>query len=216
MCIKHDTKFTPNKVTDWHYLVSLSWSWADMIMNYNNIQCAKNPCPNESFTWLNVPLVATASGACPGGWYHFATSCYAFIDAEPLGWTEAMVCFVCLFTVYRTTGMDWRHGLFCLFVYCLQNHWDGRRPWFVWVFFSVHHPVREHFIHKVTSLLPVKASKIRVYAQRLRFLSRGSLSCYGASVYTVSFDESPTSWAPLTISQGYWGPIPTRIHMHGI
>ncbi|XP_022290814.2 low affinity immunoglobulin epsilon Fc receptor-like [Crassostrea virginica] len=35
-------------------------------------------------------IVATASGACPGGWYHFATSCYAFIDAEPLGWTEAM------------------------------------------------------------------------------------------------------------------------------
>ena len=151
MCIKHETKFTPNKVTDWHYLVSLSWSWADMIMNNNNVQCAKNPCPNDSFTWLNVPLVATASGACPGGWYHFATSCYAFIDAEPLGWTEAMVL----------------------------------------GFFSVHHPVREHFIHKVTSLLPVKASKIRAYAQRLRFWSRGALSCYGASVYTVSSDESP-------------------------
>lgn len=32
-----------------------------------------------------------AAQSCPGGWYHFATSCYAFIDAEPLGWTEAMV-----------------------------------------------------------------------------------------------------------------------------
>ncbi|XP_065925820.1 low affinity immunoglobulin epsilon Fc receptor-like isoform X2 [Magallana gigas] len=32
----------------------------------------------------------SAGQSCPGGWYHFGTSCYAFIDAEPLEWTEAM------------------------------------------------------------------------------------------------------------------------------
>ncbi|XP_052707225.1 perlucin-like isoform X1 [Crassostrea angulata] len=32
----------------------------------------------------------TTGQSCPGGWYHFGTSCYAFIDAEPLEWTEAM------------------------------------------------------------------------------------------------------------------------------
>ena len=108
---------------------------------WNDIQCAKNPCPNGSFTSINVPIVATASGACPEGWHQFATSCYAFIDAQPLVWTEAVVCFV-------------------LFV-C---------------------PVREHFIHIVTSLLPLKACKIRAYAQCLRFWSRGSLSVRGSSV----------------------------------
>nr|XP_022290815.1 perlucin-like [Crassostrea virginica] len=39
---------------------------------------------------LFCSIVATASGACPEGWHQFSTSCYAFIDAQPLGWTEAV------------------------------------------------------------------------------------------------------------------------------
>ncbi|XP_062587350.1 perlucin-like protein [Saccostrea cucullata] len=42
------------------------------------------------FVLLSSMVSAITSQSCPGGWYHHATSCYAFIDAEPLGWTEAM------------------------------------------------------------------------------------------------------------------------------
>jgi hypothetical protein len=75
--------------------------------NPPNLRLAKNPTYALSIahclvdrlwkSWtssVHVFAVAVVSGqSCPGGWYHHGTSCYAFIDAEPLGWTEAMVIF---------------------------------------------------------------------------------------------------------------------------
>ncbi|XP_048727624.2 perlucin-like protein [Ostrea edulis] len=42
------------------------------------------------FVLLSAVVAVLSAQSCPGGWYHHATSCYAFIDAEPLGWAEAM------------------------------------------------------------------------------------------------------------------------------
>lgn len=36
-------------------------------------------------------VYAVNSQGCRDGWLHHGNSCYAFIDAEPDGWIEAMV-----------------------------------------------------------------------------------------------------------------------------
>ncbi|XP_048727623.1 perlucin-like protein [Ostrea edulis] len=42
------------------------------------------------FVLLSALVAVLSAQFCPGGWYHHATSCYAFIDAEHLSWGEAM------------------------------------------------------------------------------------------------------------------------------
>lgn len=43
------------------------------------------------FTLFFFSVYAVNSQGCRDGWLHHGNSCYAFIDAEPDGWIEAMV-----------------------------------------------------------------------------------------------------------------------------
>lgn len=38
-----------------------------------------------------ISVYVVNSQGCRDGWLHHGNSCYAFIDAEPDGWIEAMV-----------------------------------------------------------------------------------------------------------------------------
>lgn len=71
------------------WLIYMYLDFANVLhINIVNINLRSNDKWNSFVFDAATP---SAGQSCPGGWYHFGTSCYAFIDAEPLEWTEAMV-----------------------------------------------------------------------------------------------------------------------------